>query len=147
MTTSAGEGSYVADVQVRWSDCDPAGVVYYPNYFTLFEAALSQFMESRGATWTRLMVRHGIRFPRVEARARFRGPAGAGDRLRVAIGVAERRSRGLRLAFTIAHPDGRQVAEGVVGFVALSADAGAADGAVELPDEVVDLFSSLAHSG
>lgn len=37
--------SFTTEVQVRWSDCDPAGSVYYPNYFTIFETALFAFME------------------------------------------------------------------------------------------------------
>lgn len=145
--TPPDHGSHVAEVQVRWSECDPAGGVYYPNYFTLFESALFDFMERRGATWPTLMREHGVVFPRVEAHARYRGPAAAGDRLRIEIRVAERRSRGLRIAFTITHLDGRSVAEGEVAFVAVSS-ARASEGAVDLPPGIVELFRPISpHDG
>lgn len=137
-------GRHVAEVQVRWSDCDPAGVVYYPNYFTLAESALFAFMELRGATWPSLMRDLGLAFPRVEARARYLGPATVGDRLRVEIRVTEVRSSGLRLAFAMAHPDGRRVAEGEIAFVAVRRADGATARAVELPPAVVEIFRPIA---
>lgn len=84
-------------MQVRWSDCDPAGVVYYPNYFTLFESVLFAFMEQRGSTWPALMRDLALRFPRLDARCRYVGPA--------------------TVAFFIEHAaDRRPVAEGSVTF-------------------------------
>ncbi len=136
--------SYVAEVQVRWSDCDPAGVVYYPNYFTLAESALLAFLEHRGTTWAALMREPGLGFPRVEAHARYLGPASASDRLRVEIWIAEIRSSGLRLAFAMSHPDGRPVADGEIAFVAVPHASRARASAVELPPALVEVFRPIS---
>ena len=129
---------------MRWSDCDPAGVVYYPNYFTFVESALSAFLEVRGTSWPDLMRAHGLGFPRVDARCRYVRPAAAGDRLRVEIRVAERRSRGLRIAFAIDGADDRRIAEGEVAFVALRTASGMRAETAELPPAIVDLFSAIS---
>lgn len=144
MERDPSRASYAAEVQVRWSDCDPAGVVYYPNYFTLFESALFAFMEERGATWPALMRDHGVRFPRFEARCRYVGPATVGDRLLVRLRVTEARAKGLTVGFSIEHADGqRPVADGQVTFVALLVDAEAGTGAVDLPPALLELFAPL----
>lgn len=139
--------SFTTDVQIRWADCDPAGSVYYPNYFTMFETALFAFMELRGRTWPALMRDHGIGFPRVEAHCRYLGPAATGDRLNVTLRVLELRARGLTIGFDIAHADGRAVAAGQVGFVAVALDPTLTPQAVELPAEVRELFASIAPLG
>ena len=144
VTGSGAPRSYVAEVQVRWSDCDPAGVVYYPNYFTLVESALLAFLEHRGTTWVALMRELGLGFPRVEAHARYLGPASASDRLRVEIRVAEIRSSGLRLAFAMSHPDGRGVADGEIAFVAVPHGPRAKAGAVALPPALVEVFRPIS---
>ena len=138
------ERSFATEVQIRWADCDPAGSVYYPNYFTMFETALFAFMEVRGRTWPALMRDHGLGFPRVEARCRYLGPATVGDRLRVTLRVAEVRARGLTIGFDIAHADGRAVAAGTVGFVAVALDPTLTPQAIELPAEVRELFAPIA---
>lgn len=146
--TDEHDASYSAEVQVRWSDCDPAGVVYYPNYFTLFESVLFAFMEERGSTWQALMRDLALRFPRLDARCRYVGPATAGDRLRVRLRVSEVRARGLTVAFSIEHAaDRRPVAEGSVTFVAVPVDGGAGAGAVELPKRLLDVFAPITAGG
>ena len=140
---SQARPSFTTELQIRWSDCDPAGSVYYPNYFTLFETALFAFMEARGRTWPALMRDHAVGFPRVEARCRYLGPAATGDRLRVTLRVLEVRARGLTIGFDIAHVDGRAVAAGQVGFVAIALDPTLPPQAIELPAEVRELFASI----
>lgn len=144
MAVDETQRSFTTDVQIRWADCDPAGVVYYPNYFTVFETALFAFMEIRGATWPALMRDHGLRFPRVDARCRYVGPATVGDRLRVTLRVVDVRARGLAIGFDIAHTDGRAVANGQVGFVAVALDRTETPRSIELPAAVRELFAPIA---
>jgi 4-hydroxybenzoyl-CoA thioesterase len=32
-------------VRIEWGDCDPAGIVYYPRYFAIFDASTSALIE------------------------------------------------------------------------------------------------------
>jgi 4-hydroxybenzoyl-CoA thioesterase len=34
------------EVRIEWGDCDPAGIVFYPRYFAMFDNSTSALMES-----------------------------------------------------------------------------------------------------
>ena len=34
-------------VRIEWADCDPAGIVFYPRYFEMFDAATNYLFEAR----------------------------------------------------------------------------------------------------
>lgn len=68
-------------VEIEWGDCDPAGIVFYPNYFRFFDAATAHLFEAalgmKKAVWTE---RHGIvGIPMVDTGAKFLRPARFGD--------------------------------------------------------------------
>ena len=47
-------------VRIEWGDCDPAGIIYYPRYFAIFDACTSALIErALGMTNSELM-RHII---------------------------------------------------------------------------------------
>ena len=35
-------------VRIEWGDCDPAGIVFYPRYFAMFDASTSFLFEAVG---------------------------------------------------------------------------------------------------
>ena len=35
-------------VRIEWADCDPAGIVYYPRYFAMFDTATHHLFEAAG---------------------------------------------------------------------------------------------------
>ena len=32
-------------VEIEWGDCDPAGIVYFPRYFEIFDASTAALFE------------------------------------------------------------------------------------------------------
>ena len=36
------------EIQVEWGDCDPAGIVYYPRFFEMFDSCTNALFESVG---------------------------------------------------------------------------------------------------
>jgi 4-hydroxybenzoyl-CoA thioesterase len=30
--------TYVRNTRIEWGDCDPAGIVFYPRFFALFDS-------------------------------------------------------------------------------------------------------------
>ena len=139
-------GEFGTEILVRWSDCDPAGVVFYPVYFDFFEQAMVAFMEERGLSWGTLLNERGLRFPRVEAHCRYVAPATFGDRLRLRIRVGDRSARSITFAFSVEQArDSTAVADGRVVFVCIRRDlpAGERARAVELPEELLTAFAPL----
>ncbi len=35
-------------VRIEWADCDPAGIVYYPRYFQMFDTSTHHLFEAAG---------------------------------------------------------------------------------------------------
>src|SRR4029078_2241081 len=34
-------------VRIEWGDCDPAGIIFYPRYFEIFDASTAMLFERR----------------------------------------------------------------------------------------------------
>jgi 4-hydroxybenzoyl-CoA thioesterase len=67
-------------ITVRFGDCDPAGLVYYPVLFHYCHAAMEEFFAARcGVSYPRLMSERRLGFPTVNVRAEFFAPLVYGD--------------------------------------------------------------------
>ena len=74
----------ILEFEVQWGDCDPADIVYYPNYYRWFDNATHRMFDLAGFGLTTVREQHlALGFPLVNAQAQFRSPAHAGDRLRI----------------------------------------------------------------
>ncbi|WP_326534712.1 acyl-CoA thioesterase [Pseudorhodoferax sp.] len=78
-------------VDVQWGDCDPADIVFFPNFSRWMDAASLHFFRSCGLPrWRELEDTRGIvGTPLVEINTRFFKPATYGDRLEVHTHIAE----------------------------------------------------------
>ena len=101
------------DVRIVWGDCDPAGIVYYPRYFEMFDASTTALFErALGMTkFAFLKAYDSLGYPMVDTRARFLVPTRYGDDV-----VIETRVTGVRRSsFDLAHrlsQDGELAVEG-----------------------------------
>lgn len=100
-------------VRIEWGDCDPAGIVYYPRYFTFFDASTSALFErALGMTKFQFVKAYNsVGYPMVDTRARFLLPTRYGDDVVIETTVTEIR----RSSFDIRHrllKDGELAVEG-----------------------------------
>jgi 4-hydroxybenzoyl-CoA thioesterase len=68
-------------IRIEWGDCDPAGIVFYPRYFMMFDACTAHLLE-RGTGLNKLKLLQAYKFtgfPMVDTRARFVVPLRFGD--------------------------------------------------------------------
>jgi len=68
-------------VRIEWGDCDPAGIIFYPRYFEIFDASTAQIFE-KALGMTKLQMLKDFEFagfPLVRTRARFLKPTRFGD--------------------------------------------------------------------
>jgi len=66
--------------RIEWGDCDAAGIVFYPRYFALFDAATHHLFEAAG--WRQPDMRREfdmIGIPMVDTRAKFLLASSFGD--------------------------------------------------------------------
>lgn len=67
---------------VQFGDCDPAGIVFYPNFYRWFDAAIHAATRDCGWSWERTAAEFKwLGLPLAEAGATFRRPVSPGDRI------------------------------------------------------------------
>lgn len=78
-------------VEIQFGDCDPAGIVYYPNYFRFFDNATAAMLSAAFAMHKRNWLDHyGILgVPMVDTGARFIKPSSFGDLVEIRSEIAE----------------------------------------------------------
>lgn len=87
-------------VRIEWGDCDPAGIIFYPTYFKIFDNATAMLFErALGMTKNQyLKAYHFAGFPLVDTRAKFIKPTRFGDDVDVDSTVSFGKS-----SFTVEH--------------------------------------------
>src|SRR5215470_9624698 len=130
-------------IRIEWSDCDPAGIVYYPRYFAYFNACTAALFE-RALGMTRpdyLKAYDFAGYALVSTQSRFIIPTRYGDDVKIDTTVTELR----RSSFDVSHrlfKHGALAVEGVETRVWVRADA--ANGRMKgapIPQEVIERLS------
>jgi len=100
-------------VDISFGDCDPAGLVFYPNYFRWMDATFHAFLHIRAGGHASLCKSLGARgIGLMESRLMFRSPANEGERLLYEIDNISWEPRSLTLTYS-ASAEGRHVLEGM----------------------------------
>jgi 4-hydroxybenzoyl-CoA thioesterase len=81
-------------VRIEWGDCDPAGIIFYPRYFEIFDASTAAVFErALGLTkFRQLKTFNFAGYPLARTRAKFIRPTRFGDDVTVATTVKFGRS-------------------------------------------------------
>lgn len=136
--------SHSRQLEIEFGDCDPAGIVYFPNYFRMFDASTAYLFEAalkmKKIAW---IARFGIvGIPVVETGAAFSKPSRFGDVVTIASTIASFK----RSSFEVTHQlfnAGELAIEGRETRVWVATDP--ADPArlksQRVPDEVIAAFS------
>jgi 4-hydroxybenzoyl-CoA thioesterase len=77
-------------LRIEWGDCDPAGIVFFPRYFAMFDTSTTYLME-RAIGMSKFDYLKAYKFlghPIVETNARFRVPTRFGDEVAIETAVA-----------------------------------------------------------
>lgn len=99
--------------KIGFGDCDPAQIVYYPNYFDWYDRGTHQLFEDAGVSLKVLEADLGVLTPIVDAQSRFISPARWDDNIEIESEITRWGSR----SFTVTHrvsqsESGLAVAEG-----------------------------------
>jgi 4-hydroxybenzoyl-CoA thioesterase len=94
-------------LRIEWGDCDPAGIVYYPRYFEMFDASTNYLFEAAGWKKPALIAEFGIiGYPMVDTRAKFTLPSRFGDDLVIESQIAAFRHSSFDIAHRALKPNG-----------------------------------------
>lgn len=72
--------------KVGFQHCDPAGIVFYPRYFEMFNATIEEWFEKRvGISFHDIHMVRGEVVPTVHAEVDFKAPSRLGETLTLAL--------------------------------------------------------------
>ena len=92
---------YVRNTRIEWGDCDPAGIVFFPRYFAMFDSCTTgMFSQALGMSKFQFTKHYEFAgYPMVDTRARFLKPTKFGDDVTIETTVIEFR----RSSFDVRH--------------------------------------------
>jgi 4-hydroxybenzoyl-CoA thioesterase len=93
--------------QIRFTDCDPAGIVFYPQYFVMFNDLVEDWVDNAlGIGYRKLIIDRRVGLPTVRVEADFRVASHMGDAVAPSLAVERLGGRSLTLNLRCAGADG-----------------------------------------
>lgn len=90
--------AFVTERLIRFSDCDPAGIVFYPQYFVMFNGVVEDWVDGPlGIGYRALILDRRVGLPTVHLEADFRAVSRLGDRVLLTLKVERLGQRSLTL--------------------------------------------------
>ena len=132
-------GAFTRSVPVRFSHCDPAGIVYFPHYFDMFNGLIEDWYgQELGYDYAELIMGNRYGFPFVHIECDFKVPSRIGESIDLTL-LVERIGRSSLSITIVCHRDGleRLRARMVTAMILLQTGK-----AVELPQALRDRIES-----
>lgn len=129
-------------VRVEFGDCDPAGIVWFPNFFRWIDAASRHFFSECGVPrWEEIERSLGVLgTPLVDTQARFVKTASYGDTLQIHTTIAEWRGKSFVQTYRVCRGDELILeCQEVRIFAARRTDGGNGVRAVPIPPQIRSL--------
>ncbi len=105
-------------LQTYWADSDPAGIVYFANFFRLVEQAEEELYLLAGTHRQNLLDEYSVWMPRVEAHVDFVSPIRAGRAIRVRMVAGFKGEKTVKFDFEIVDDEtGNRLANGYLTVV------------------------------
>ena len=101
----------VARYRVIFADCDPMRIMYYGNYFRLFEIGRAELFRKLGHPFPEYIAR-GLYLGAIEATCRYHKPVRYDDELIIRAGIEEVGRVRLTIAYEVCALDGNVLASG-----------------------------------
>ena len=93
--------SFLTERKIRFSHCDPAGIVYCVNFFDMVNAIVEDwFAEAVGFDFEELHIQRRVGFPIVNTGCEFFRPCHLGDRLQLELAIARLGNSSIEFAVT-----------------------------------------------
>ncbi len=109
---------YRTEIRVRFGDCDPAGIVFYPRYLEIFNDLVEDWCRDElQFSFPDLITQRGWGLPTVHLEVDFLAPSRFGDVLSATLGVVKVGKSSVNIALHLCSPDGGERVRGKVVLV------------------------------
>jgi 4-hydroxybenzoyl-CoA thioesterase len=113
--------AYTTIRPLRFGDCDPSGIAYFPSYLNILVGVVEEFFASIGTPWHELVAKQRIGTPTLKLDILFSHPGFHGDQLEFTLRVMALGRTSLELEHQI-HSRGRLLWSARQKLVATSLD-------------------------
>lgn len=113
---------FVVQVPIRFAHCDPAGIIFFPQYLVLFNGLVEDwFNQALGLSYADMLQIDKVGLPIVHLECDFRAITRMGEQVNLGLSVTQLGNRSLTLAVDCTGPDGqlRVAAQKVLVFTSL----------------------------
>lgn len=98
---------FARDVTVRFGDCDPAGIVFYPRYFEMINNLVEDWCaQALGMSFREMHLERDLGLPTVHVETSFVAPSELGEVLRAELRVLKIGGASITLQVRLAGPAG-----------------------------------------
>ncbi|MDB5934312.1 MAG: hypothetical protein JWQ01_1656 [Massilia sp.] len=119
-------------VTVRFGDCDPAGIVFYPRYFEMFNNLVEEWCAyGLGTGFRELVMERGLGLPAVSIQTDFLASSRLGDQLTAQLSVLKVGNSSLTLAVRLVGAGGDERVRATMVLVLMDIKKGSA---LRIPD-------------
>ena len=107
MTQTSAAPRFVSQVPIRFAHCDPAGIIFFPQYLVLFNGLVEDwFNRALGVPYADMVAQDRTGLPIVHLECDFRAITRMGETVDFGLRVARLGNRSLTLAVDCTGPDG-----------------------------------------
>ena len=104
---------YRSDILIRFSHCDPAGIVFFPRYLEMFNDLVEDWCRDElGFTFAEIHLERGWGLPTVHLDVDFMVPSTLGDRLSATLRVNKIGRSSIGVDIVMCGPDGTERVHG-----------------------------------
>ncbi|RFU48469.1 thioesterase family protein [Paraburkholderia sp. DHOC27] len=129
-------------VRIRFAHCDPAGMVFFPQYLVLTNALVEDwFTERLHVDYAQMIGNRRIGLPIVKLDCEFSKPSLMGERITLSLGVASIGKRSIRIDI-VGHCDGEVRFKAHQVLVTTSLETGQS---IDIPDDIATALAAF-HS-
>jgi 4-hydroxybenzoyl-CoA thioesterase len=106
-TTDSNRSAFSTVIPVRFADCDPAGIVFYPRYFEMINGVVEDWCaQALGTSFRDMHLRDGLGLPAVRLESDFIAPSELGELLQAELTVQKVGGASLRVSIVLLGPQG-----------------------------------------
>lgn len=134
----------VTERSIDWIHCDPAGIMFYPEFYVWFDQATEHLFRANGLSYEYVKAKYKlVGFPLVESGATYKTPCKHGETVVLHSYVKEWGAKTFLMQHEIYHKDNILALEGFERRVWTVADASVPKGirAQAIPAEIPELFA------
>ncbi len=102
--------TFQTQVSIRFDDCDPAGIVFFGNFFRLAHRAIEDLLPSIGLTYADWFLSKEYAAPLVHAEADYKSPLWQGQKCKVTVAVETLGQSSVTFTSKFLSPNGQLVA-------------------------------------